>query len=42
MIDDDDDDECEDVSGMRISRGNRSSQRKPAPAHFVHHISHMT
>jgi hypothetical protein len=27
-----DDDECEAVGGMRIGRGNRSTQRKPAPA----------
>jgi hypothetical protein len=26
-----DDDECEVVGGMRIGRGNRSTQRKPAP-----------
>jgi hypothetical protein len=26
-----DDDECGAFSGMRIGRGNRSTQRKPAP-----------
>jgi hypothetical protein len=31
MIVDDDDDECGEVSGMRIGRGNRSTLRKPAP-----------
>jgi hypothetical protein len=28
------DDECETVGGMRIGRGNRSTQRKPAPVPF--------
>jgi hypothetical protein len=27
----DDDDDCGAVGGMRIGRGNRSTQRKPAP-----------
>jgi hypothetical protein len=31
MIDDDDDDECGAVRGMRIGRGNRSTRKKPAP-----------
>jgi hypothetical protein len=31
MIDDDHDDECGAVGGMRIGRGNRSTRRKPAP-----------
>jgi hypothetical protein len=30
--DDDDDDECGAVGGMRIGRGNRSTRRKPAQA----------
>jgi hypothetical protein len=29
--DDDDDDECGAVGGMRIVRGDQSTQRKPAP-----------
>jgi hypothetical protein len=29
--DDIDDDECGTVGGMKIGRGNRSTQRKPAP-----------
>jgi hypothetical protein len=28
---DDDDDECGAVGGMRIGRGNHSTRRKPAP-----------
>jgi hypothetical protein len=31
MIDDDDDDECGAVGGMRIGRGSRSTRRKSAP-----------
>jgi hypothetical protein len=31
MIDDDEDDECGAVGGMRIGRGNWSTRRKPAP-----------
>jgi hypothetical protein len=27
---------------MKIDRVNRITRRKPAPAHFVHHKSHMT
>jgi hypothetical protein len=34
--------ECGAVAGMRISRVNRSSRRKTAQYHFVHHKSHMT
>jgi hypothetical protein len=30
------------IGGMKIGRENRSTRRKPAPAHFVHHKSHMT
>jgi hypothetical protein len=37
-----DDDECGAVGGMRIGRGNRSIQRKPAPVPFCHHKSHIT
>jgi hypothetical protein len=39
MIDDDD---CGAISGMNIGMGNRSTRRKPAQRHFVHHKSHMT
>jgi hypothetical protein len=37
-----DDDESGAVCGMRIGRGSWSTQRKPAPVHFVYHKSHMT
>jgi hypothetical protein len=30
MIDDDDDDECGAVGGMKIARGNGSTRREPA------------
>jgi hypothetical protein len=41
--DDDDDDDCGAIGGMKlIWQGNRSTQRKPAPVHFVHNKSHMT
>jgi hypothetical protein len=36
------DGDCGEIGGMNIGRGNRSTRRKPAPAHFVHHKSHMT
>jgi hypothetical protein len=26
---------------MKIGRGNRSTRRKPAQGHFVHHKSHL-
>jgi hypothetical protein len=32
MIDDDD---CGEIGGMKIGRGNRSTRRKPAQRHFV-------
>jgi hypothetical protein len=35
-------DKCGAIGGMRIGRGNRSTRRKPAQCHFVHHKSHMT
>jgi hypothetical protein len=38
MIDDGD---CGEIGGMKIGRGNRSTQKKPAQCHFVHHTSHM-
>jgi hypothetical protein len=31
-----------EIGGMKIGRGNRSTRRKPAPAHFVHHRCHLT
>jgi hypothetical protein len=37
-----DDDECGAVGGMKIGRGNGSTQRKLPECHFVHHKSHMT
>jgi hypothetical protein len=30
------------VGGMKIEKRTRSTGRKPAPCHFVHHKSHMT
>jgi hypothetical protein len=39
MIDDDD---CGEIGGMRIGRGNLSTWKKCAAVHFVHHKSHMT
>jgi hypothetical protein len=39
MIDEDD---CGAIGGMKIGRGNRSTRRKPAQRHFVHHKSHIT
>jgi hypothetical protein len=30
-----------DFGRMMIGRGNRSTRRKPAQCHFVHHKSHM-
>jgi hypothetical protein len=37
MIDEDD---CGAIGGMKIGRGNRSTQRKPAPAPFILVIVH--
>jgi hypothetical protein len=37
-----DNDEYRAVAGTRTCRGNRSTRRKSAPVHFVHHKSHMT
>jgi hypothetical protein len=34
-------DECREVGGIRISRGDRSTRRKLAQGHFVHRKSHM-
>jgi hypothetical protein len=34
---DDDDDECGAVGGMRIGRGNQSNRRKPAPMPLIPH-----
>jgi hypothetical protein len=35
--------DCEDGEFVGMNgRGNRSTRRKPAPAHFVHHKSHLT
>jgi hypothetical protein len=28
------DGDCEEIDGMKIGRGNRSTQRKPAPTPF--------
>jgi hypothetical protein len=42
MIDDDDDDQCGAVGGMRIGRGNRNIRREPAQCHVVNHKSHTT
>jgi hypothetical protein len=36
------DGDCVEIGGMKIGRGNRSTRRKPAQSHFVHHKSHMT
>jgi hypothetical protein len=35
--------DCEDgeFGGIKIGRGHRSAQRKPAQCHFVHHKSHL-
>jgi hypothetical protein len=30
-----------EIGGMMIGRGNRSTQRKPAPVPLVHHKPHM-
>jgi hypothetical protein len=30
-----------EFGGMKIGRGNRSTRRKSAPGHFVHHKSHL-
>jgi hypothetical protein len=40
--DDDDDDEYGAVGGVRIGRGNRSTQRNLPQCYFVHHTSYMT
>jgi hypothetical protein len=37
-----DEGDCGAIGGMKIGRVNRSTLRKPAPAPFVHHKSHMT
>jgi hypothetical protein len=34
VIDDDVDDECGAVDGMKIGRGSRNTRRKPAPITF--------
>jgi hypothetical protein len=31
-----------EIGGMKIGRGNRSTRRKPAQRHFVHHKYHLT
>jgi hypothetical protein len=36
------DGDCEEIGGIKIGRGNRSTRRTPSPAPFVHHKSHMT
>jgi hypothetical protein len=35
------DSDCGEIGGMKIGRGARSTRRKPAPRHFVHHKSYM-
>jgi hypothetical protein len=35
-------DESGTSDGIEISRGKRSTRRKPAPIPFVHHEPHMT
>jgi hypothetical protein len=34
--------DCGAIGGMKIGMGNRSTRRKPAQRHFVHHKSHLT
>jgi hypothetical protein len=34
--------DCEEIGGMKIGRGNRSTRRNLSQRHFVHHKSHMT
>jgi hypothetical protein len=35
-------DECRTLDGIRIGRGNRSTQKKPASISLVNHKSNMT
>jgi hypothetical protein len=42
IYDDDDDDECRAVDGMRIGRGIEVLGNNLPQCHFVHHKSHMT
>jgi hypothetical protein len=34
--------DCGEIRGMKIGRGSRSTRRKPAQCHLIHHKSHKT
>jgi hypothetical protein len=34
--------DCGEIGGMKIGRGNKSTRRKPAQCHFIHHKSYIT